>query len=73
MLVLTDSQVLVLCDVLTRVVTNEPYRVSQVEECLSWLQQLGEQAVSCPLERWTMRQLANGILSAMRRDEQTNI
>lgn len=71
MLVLTDSQVLVLSDLLNKVLINESYRVSQVEECLSWLQQPGEQAVSCPLERWTMGQLANEILSAMRRDNDT--
>lgn len=68
MLVLTDSQVIVLADLLTKVLINEPYRVSQIEECLSWLQNPGEQAVSCPLERWTMTQLANEILSALRRD-----
>lgn len=68
MLVLTDSQVIVLSDLLTKVLINEPYRVSQIEECLSWLQNPGEQAVSCPLERWTMTQLANEILSALRRD-----
>jgi hypothetical protein len=68
MLVLTDSQVLVLSDVLMKVLINEPYRVSQVEKCLSWLQRPGEQAVSCPLEGWTMTQLANEILVAMRRD-----
>jgi hypothetical protein len=68
MLVLTDSQVLVLSDVLTKVLINEPYRVSQIEECLSWLQQPGDQGVSCPFERWSMSQLANEILSTMRRE-----
>jgi len=68
LLVLTDSQVLVLSDVLTKVLTNEPYRFSQVEECLSWLQQPGEQAVSCPFERWSMSSLANEILSAIKKD-----
>lgn len=57
-----------LSDVLTKVLINEPYRFSQVEECLSWLQQPGEQAVSCPFERWSMSLLANEILSAMRKD-----
>jgi len=70
--VLTDSQVLVISDVLTKVLTNEPYRVSQIEECLSWFEQPGEQAVSCPFERWSMSNLANEILSAMRRDESTD-
>lgn len=68
MLVLTDSQVLVLSDVLTKILINEPYRMSQVEECLSWLNQPGEQAVSCPFERWSMSSLANEIISAMRKD-----
>lgn len=72
MLVLTDSQVMVLSDVLTKVLIKEPYRVSQIEECLSWFQQPGEQAVSCPLERWTMTQLANEILSVMRREERAD-
>lgn len=72
MLVLTDSQVLVLSDVLTRVLTNESCRVSQIEECLSWLQQPGEQAVSCPFERWSMSSLANEILSAMSKDATDN-
>ncbi|MFB2982964.1 hypothetical protein [Microseira sp. BLCC-F43] len=42
---------MVLSEVLTRIAINEPYRVSDVEECLSWLQQPGDRAVSCPFER----------------------
>jgi hypothetical protein len=72
MLVLTDSQAAVMSQLLTKILIREAYRPSEVEECLSWLQAPGDQAVSCPLERWSMSQLANEILSAIRRDASNN-
>lgn len=71
LLVLTESQALVLSEVLTRILINEPYRVSDVEECLSWLQQPGDQAVSCPFERGFAQSLAVEILNAIRRSDRT--
>jgi hypothetical protein len=71
LLVLTESQAMVLSDVLTKILLRESYRVSDVEECLSWLQQPGDRAVSCPFERGFAQSLAVEILNAIRRSDQT--
>ena len=71
MLVLTDSQAVVLSEVLTRILIGESYRLSELEECISWLQQPGDGAVSCPFERGFAQSLAVEILNAIRRSEPT--
>lgn len=71
MLVLTDSQAIVLSHLLTKILINDTYRISEVEECLTWLQQPGEQAISCPFERLSVTQLANEILGAINRSNQS--
>ncbi len=67
MLVLTDSQAMVMSHLLTRILIDDAYRPSEVKECLRWLQEPGDQAVSCPFERWSVTQLANEILGAINR------
>ncbi len=67
MLVLTDSQAAVMSQLLTKILIREAYRPSEVEECLLWLQLPGDQAVSCPFERYSMTQLANEILGVINR------
>lgn len=69
MLVLTDSQVMVLSDLLTRILIQDAYRPTELEECLEWLQDPGDHAVSCPFDRWSLTQLANEVMRAIARSQ----
>lgn len=69
MITLTDSQVAVLQRMLTAVLIGEPYRISDVEQCLSWLQS-DRTTISCPFEQSMGKTLAEEIIAALRGAEQ---
>ncbi|MBF2051518.1 MAG: hypothetical protein EDM05_57230 [Leptolyngbya sp. IPPAS B-1204] len=49
MLVLNDSQALIVENLLIRMLTNETYSVRQLEEALTWFQ-AEKRTISCPME-----------------------
>mgnify|MGYP007080179238 CR=1 FL=1 len=50
LLVLLDPQVVAIADLLTKVLIGEPYNVSQLEQCLSWLTaEAGDRVVPRPV------------------------
>jgi len=65
LLVLLDPQVVTIADILTKVLIGEPYNVSQLEQCLSWLTAEAGDRVNCPLERWAMSQLADEVAASI--------
>lgn len=67
MLVLNDSQALIVENLLIRMLTNETYSVRQLEEAITWFQ-AEKQTVSCPMEST----LANSISEELFRLLQLN-
>lgn len=70
LLVLLDPQVVAIADILTKVLIGEPYSVSQLEQCLSWLTAEAGDRVNCPLERWAMSQLAAEVAASIQMSQQ---
>jgi len=66
MLVLNDSQALLVQDLLTKMLVNETYSVAQLEEAITWFQQEGDR-VSCPFEQVWSKNLAQEIVQELRR------
>lgn len=65
MLVLNDSQAMIVESLLTKMLINDTYSVHQLEEALTWFQR--EQArVSCPFEQVWSKNLADEIVRLMR-------
>jgi hypothetical protein len=57
MLVLNDSQALIVENLLIRMLINEPYSVRQLEEAVTWFQ-AEKRTVSCPMESTLARSIS---------------
>jgi uncharacterized damage-inducible protein DinB len=68
MLVLNDAQALVVESLLTKMLINETYSVSELEEAIGWFQQQADR-VSCPFEQVWSKNLAQEIVQALRRQD----
>jgi hypothetical protein len=66
MLVLNDAQAIVVESLLTKMLINDTYSVSQLEEAIGWFQQEGDR-VSCPFEQVWSKTLAQQIVQELRR------
>lgn len=66
MLILNDAQALIVQDLLTKMLVNEPYSVTQLEEAIAWFQQESDW-VSCPFEQVWSKTLAQEIVQELRR------
>ncbi len=60
MLVLNDSQAMIVESLLTKMLINDTYSVHQLEEALSWFQRETSR-VSCPFEQVWAKNLAEEI------------
>ncbi len=65
MLVLNDSQALIVENLLTKMLINDTYSVSQLEEAISWFQRETDR-VSCAFEQVWSRNLAQEIVRVLR-------
>jgi hypothetical protein len=65
MLVLNDSQALIVESLLTKMLVNDTYSVSQLEEAIAWF---GRDAsrMSCPFEQVWSKSLAQEIVRELR-------
>ncbi|HEY9657158.1 MAG TPA: hypothetical protein V6C65_01745, partial [Allocoleopsis sp.] len=66
MLVLNDAQALIIENLLTKMLINETYSVTQLEEAIDWFQREGDR-VSCPFEQVWSKTLAQQIVQELRR------
>ena len=66
MLMLNDAQALIVQDLLTKMLVNEPYSVAQLEEAIAWFQQESDR-MSCPFEQVWSKTLAQEIVQELRR------
>lgn len=66
MLMLNDSQALIVENLLTKMLINDTYSVSQLEEAISWFQREPDR-VSCPFEQVWSKTLAQEIVQELRR------
>jgi hypothetical protein len=64
MLVLNDAQAIVVESLLTKMLINDAYSVSELEEAISWFQQEPNR-VSCPFEQVWSQNLAQEIVRAL--------
>ncbi len=69
MLVLNDSQALVVENLLTKMLINDPYLVTDLEEAISWFQRETNR-VSCPFEQVWSRSLAQEIVRELRNQDE---
>jgi hypothetical protein len=67
MIVLTDSQVIVLYRLLTAVLLNESYQLADVEDALVWLSPENRQ-ILCPFDSLWARNLAEEIVRELRHE-----
>jgi hypothetical protein len=65
MLVLNDAQALIVESLLTKMLINDAYSVTQLEEALSWFGR-DTQRVSCPFEQVWSKNLAQEIVRELR-------
>lgn len=65
MLVLNEAQALIVESLLTKILINELYSVSELEEALGWSQR-ERSRVSCPFEKVWSTNLAQEIVRALR-------
>jgi hypothetical protein len=65
MLILNDAQALIVESLLTKMLVNDTYSVSQLEEALSWFQREADR-VSCPFEQVWSKNLAQEIARELR-------
>ncbi len=65
MLVLNEAQALVIESLLTKMLINDSYSVSQLEEAISWFQREVDR-VSCPFEQVWSKNLAQEIARELR-------
>ena len=68
MLVLNEAQALIVESLLTQMLINETYSVSQLEEAIGWFQREGDR-VSCPFEQVWSKNLAQEIVRELRRQD----
>jgi hypothetical protein len=66
MLVLNDSQALIVESLLTKMLINDTYSMQQLEEAIGWFQRDGTR-VSCPFEQVWSRNLAEEIARLIQR------
>jgi hypothetical protein len=67
MLILNDAQALVVENLLTQMLTNDTYSVTQLEEAIAWFQQADR--ISCPFEQAWSKNLAQDIVRELRRQD----
>jgi hypothetical protein len=65
MITLTDEQARTLHHLLTRILLNEPYRISDVEDALVWTSPENRQ-ILCPFDSVWSRNLAQEIVRELR-------
>ncbi|PSB16661.1 hypothetical protein C7B61_04025 [filamentous cyanobacterium CCP1] len=65
MIVLTDEQAIVLHQLLTRILLNEAYRISDIEDALVWTSPENRQ-ILCPFDSLWSRNLAQEIVRELR-------
>jgi uncharacterized small protein (DUF1192 family) len=68
MIVLNDAQALIVENLLTQMLTNDTYSVTQLEEAIAWFQPEADR-VSCPFEQAWSKNLAQDIVRELRRQE----
>lgn len=68
MLVLNDSQALIIENLLTKMLINDTYSVAQLEEAISWFQREADR-VSCPFEQVWSKNLAQEIVRELRNQD----
>ncbi len=66
MLMLNDAQALIVRSLLTKMLVNDTYSVSQLEEAIAWFEREAER-VSCPFEQVWSKTLAQQIVQELRR------
>lgn len=66
MLILNDSQALIVENLLTKMLINDTYSVRQLEEAIGWFQRETDR-VSCPFEQVWSKNLAQEIVRELRR------
>ncbi|WNZ26152.1 hypothetical protein HJG54_27240 [Leptolyngbya sp. NK1-12] len=69
MLVLNDSQALILENLLIRMLTNETYSVQQLEEALTWFQ-AEKRTVSCPMESTLAKSISEELFRLIRLNQE---
>ncbi|MBD2089524.1 hypothetical protein H6F67_06615 [Microcoleus sp. FACHB-1515] len=65
MLVLNDSQALIVENLLIRMLTQEPYSVQQLEEAIAWFQP-ERRTVSCPMESTLAKSISEELFRLIR-------
>jgi hypothetical protein len=65
MLVLNDAQAIVVKNLLTKMLVNDTYSVSQLEEAIGWFERESDR-VSCPFEQVWSKNLAQEIVRELR-------
>ncbi|NJL19715.1 MAG: hypothetical protein HC895_01055 [Leptolyngbyaceae cyanobacterium SM1_3_5] len=65
MLVLNDSQALIVENLLIRMLTQEPYSVQQLEEAIEWFQS-EQRTVSCPMESTLAKSISEELFRLIR-------
>lgn len=65
MITLNQSQIAIFQQILTAVLVGDPYRLSDVEQCLAWLQS-DRIYLSCPFEQAMGRTLIQAIIAALK-------
>jgi uncharacterized small protein (DUF1192 family) len=66
MIVLNDAQAVIVESLLTKMLVNEAYSVTQLEEAIAWFQHETDR-VSCPFEQVWSKNLAQEIVNELRR------
>ncbi len=65
MLMLNDAQAIVVKTLLTKMLINDTYSVSQLEEAIGWFERESDR-VSCPFEQVWSKNLAQEIVRELR-------
>ncbi len=65
MLMLNDAQAIVVKTLLTKMLINDTYSVSQLEEAIRWFEREDDR-VSCPFEQVWSKNLAQEIVRELR-------
>ncbi|WP_088893316.1 hypothetical protein [Leptolyngbya ohadii] len=65
MLVLNDAQAIAVRTLLTKMLINDTYSVSQLEEAIGWFEREDDR-VSCPFEQVWSKNLAQEIVRELR-------
>lgn len=65
MIVLNDAQAMIIESLLTKMLINEAYSVSQLEEAIGWFQR-EHQKMSCPFEQVWAKNLAQEIAGLLK-------